>query len=574
MAQKTQTQKKTQMTLKERIKKEIEIYEETSLRYFPSFAPTQKDVIELIDHYWVSKYRDGDTDEYGYKMPFYNRVETPTLTASKMIDLDTKDVIIEAEEGQSYYPAWFFGKEVNIWMKENDFATFLNNAVLQWPKYGHIIAKKSGDRVELVPIQNIINDPAAPSILASPFLIEKHEYYPEQLREIGRKNGWQKIELAIEFCKSPITIYERHGYIEGENDNYFILAIPDDENLNNAIVLYQDTIDRSELYKELKWDDIPERALGRGQVEKLFEAQIAINQNEYLLRKGLRWTSKHVFQTTDETAAKNLMTDVDDGELLLTQSLVSPVPMEERNLHVYREDDSKWDTNIDRRTFSYDVVRGERAPAGTPLGSSILQTKMAGGYFDFKREQLGIFIKEILEDWVIPSFKNKKRDLHEIMLGEFDDEELERITHLIIGNRYNKKLIEHIAKTGEIPTMDERELMKSLIAEEVKSSKSIEVPKGFYDNLKYKIRVVITSEQIDTASKLTTLQTMMQILGSNPTVLQDKNIRRVFFEMLNLVGVSPVQFEETQNTPAQIGGSIARTVPPKVPAVISANKTV
>src|SRR3990167_7163476 len=90
-----------------------------------------------------------------------------------MIDFDTKDIRIIAEDGQSFYPAWMMGKDLKIWMKDQKnstgqrFGQFLNQIVLVYPKYGHLLAKKAKNSVHLVPIKNIRNQPDAISILAS-----------------------------------------------------------------------------------------------------------------------------------------------------------------------------------------------------------------------------------------------------------------------------------------------------------------------------------------------------------------------------------------------------------------------
>ena len=95
----------------------------------------------------------------------------------------------------------------------------------------------------------------------------------------------------------------------------------------------------------------------------------------------------------------------------------------------------------------------------------------------------------------------------------------------------------------------------------------VSIPKGAYDDLKYKIKIVIVGEEIDVASKLTTLQTVLQIIGSNPTILQDKRIRRVFYKMLDMAGINPKELglddvqaelsEVAEGVRAQRGGSIA-----------------
>ena len=561
----------------------IQDFEKTGLDNNPSFAKTQKDVIDLIDLYWVSKFKDNDIDTTGFKKTFYNVVDNPVEVSTKMIDLDTKDIKIIAEDGQSYYPSWLFGKELKLWMKNNkncyadgrwmDFGLFLNSLVSTWPKYGHLLLKKVGGRVYSVPLQNIANEPGATNFLESEYLIETHEYTPEQFEVEAKKNNWDNIGVVLEKLgkKERFKVYEYSGPLEGTDDNYFILP----EEIDEEFLLASGKRERSEFYRELKWDNIPGRALGRGQVEKLFEEQIAKNMNENLFRAGLRWSSKHIFQTRDQTIASNLMTDVENGDLLIVQSEVTPISVEERNLNAYRYSDDTIEKNIQKRTFAYDVIRGERTPAGTPLGSAILQTQMAGGYFNLKRESLGLFLKELLFDWIIPSFENTTKKEHKLMLGEFDEGELDKLKGLILTRRANKAFINHIKRSGRVPNKGERDILKAIVQEQIKGIKDIKIPKGYYDNLEYKIDVVITSEQIDTASRLTTLQTILQILGSNPTILKDPRTRKVFYKLIDLAGISPTEFEE--ETPgledvvpqqAQRGGSIAR-----IPPVIAPQQT-
>ena len=124
-------------------------YEKDIVKINPSFAPKQKDIIELIDFYWMNRFRDGEFDSTGFKKSFYNVVLNPTEVASKMIDLDTKDVKIVAEDGQSYYPSWIMSKDFKVWAKDRKnkdgktFGQLLNEIVYKFPKYGHILVKKA-----------------------------------------------------------------------------------------------------------------------------------------------------------------------------------------------------------------------------------------------------------------------------------------------------------------------------------------------------------------------------------------------------------------------------------------------
>lgn len=550
------------MTIFGQVKKEIESFEHSTLDMNPSYASTQKDIIDLVDFYWASKYKDGNIDALGFLKPFYNVIINPTEVAMKMIDLDTKDIKIVAEDGQSYYPAWLFGKELKLWMKEQKIGQLLNKIVYVYPKYGTVVLKKSGKKIDLVPLQNLINKPDAEK-LTDGLIIEEHE---EPVSEFSER-GWENIELALERNGDDydITYYEVYGDIEDENypdNNYFIVT-------DKGVIVHWDKIDSP--YKELHWDRLPGRWLGRGQVERLFEAQIQSNKISHYKDQSLHWTSKRVWQTRDTTVKKNLMTDIENGDILKINSEIIPVSTEERNLHAYREEEQRWDALIDKLGFSFDVIRGERSPAGTPLGSAILQTRMAGGFFDLKREDLGLFLKEVLFEWIIPEFEKTINKEHKIMLGEFDEEELTKLRNLILTNKTNKAIVNYVTENGKIPSRDEIVVIKGVVGEKLKTEKDIKIPKGYYDNLKYKIDIIITNEQIDLASKMSTLQTVLQIIGSNPTILQDPNTKKVFYQLLDLAGINPVQFE-TEEAPleetlikAQVGGSIAKAPPIAAP---------
>src|SRR3990167_5868234 len=88
----------------------------------------------------------------------------------------------------------------------------------------------------------------------------------------------------------------------------------------------------------------------------------------------------------------------------------------------------RWEQNAFKKTFTTEPLTGSRAPAGTPLGSTILQAKMAGGFYDQKKENLASFIKEVLWDWVIPEFKKAKKGKHEIFMKNLmsSDEDSEK----------------------------------------------------------------------------------------------------------------------------------------------------
>jgi hypothetical protein len=569
------------------IEQEVNHYKNTELPQNPTFAPTMSDVYELIDLFSVSKFRDGDKDSLGYKKVFFNIVNFVVDVCAKMLDLDTKDIFLKAEEGQSYWNPWIMQKELKFWMKDKYFARQLNEWGLKWAKYGDLWVKKVGDDVKWVPPQNMIYRVNATDYRTIP-LIERHEYGVDELRIVGKQAGWENIEEVIagssvssqtqsqgttigvkeDNINSGIIIYEvwfPKGYLD-EKSNWFVISKGSNKILAEA--------SKDCPYKKLAWEAIPGRLPGRGRIEQLFEDQIYLNRIANYKSSGLHWTSKHIYQTRSTNIEKNLMTQVDDGEILITNSEINPIVNEERNLSAYTADEQRWGQNALNRTFTTESISGQRAPAGTPLGSTVIQTQQATAFYKQKREELAEFIKEILWDWVLPLFTNEKRNEHKILIQNLidSDEESDKFFNLILSERMNK------LRSKSKLTPEQWEIRKSIQSELLKKEDLV-IPKGFYDDLKYKIDIMITGEQLDVQARQATFMTIFQIMGSNPTIFQDKKALRVFSKMLDMIGISPKDiFDDEvptmQNTiGAQRGGSIASPAPAPTPTMQPATQT-
>jgi len=541
-------------------KSELEKFNTTQLKLAPSFAPTHPEIVELIDLYWASKYRDGDTDSLGVRKCFYNVVENPVWVALKMTDIDTKDIILLPERNGDEILVWLLNKELKVWMKQTEFGRLINDINYSWVKYGSAVVKSVKGKLELVPIQNLIIEPTAKDIKSALYVVEKHSFSPDELRD----KGWENVEEVIGKKEDVrVDVFERYGKVEDSKNNYFIYA-----NDPNGIIhiLHQDKLSETP-YRDLHWDKLPGRWLGSGQTEKLFEAQIHLNKIANYKSRGLHWTSKHLYQTRDVTINKNLMTDVDDGEILKVISEVMPIANEERNLHAYREEEARWDHNIDKKSFAYDVIRGERAPAGTPLGSAVLQSQMAGGFFELKREEFGMFLKQLLIDFVIPQF-NKAKNAKHIFNFVGDEEELEKIDRLLARISADETALKIIAKRGGL-FADEFSLIRSFERSELKKGKSrkFKIPQGLYNDLEYKIDIIITGESVDVGRKITALQVALQNT-------QDPNQRkRLIKKILDLMGSggeilldeAPADLDEMAQTQMTQAGSA-----PRLPAQSSA----
>ncbi len=552
-----------------KIQNEIEYCETTQLDLNPYFAKTQLNLLNLIDLYWMSKFKDGDTDSFGKKV-FYNIVNLPVDVAAKMIDIDTKDIQLHPED-DNYWTTWVMQKELEYWMKDKYFGNQLNQFGFYLPKYGMLVVKKVDDDVKIVPLRNMRFRPDAVDFKDIP-KIEKHEYQKDEFEAEAKKRGWEnwknvdwdKVDKSI---SKKLNVFE--AWFPEDGDNYHILS----EDGTQFVKTHLD-----DPYKSTLWEKVDGRTMGKGNVEKLMEEQIYLNKIANLKAAGLTWTSLHLFQTKDNTVNQNLIGYQENGDILRVNSEVTPISTEERNLSFYNYEEGRIEGNAYKRVFTQEPITGGRAPSGTPLGSSVLQAQMSGGYYKQKKEQLANFIKEILWDWILPDFQKEMRKEHSILVRNLFDgsDNSEKFFKMNLDTRMNE------LKSKEYMTPQQWEIRRSIQAEIIKKGK-LNIPKGVYDNLKYKLNIVITGEEVDTQSKLTTLQTIFQILGSNPTVLQDPRTKKVFYKMLSVAGFNPVEIDDdqtptiieaTQDVRAKVGGSIAAPQRPTMPAMANATATV
>ena len=543
------------------IKNEIDYYD-TELESNPSFTPTQAEVLELAHLYSLSKYRDGDSGE----RVFYNIVNLPVEVASKMLDIDTRDIRLLGQDWNSYWPSWLKSRELNFWMKDKYFARQLNLYPVFLAKYGHLFVKKVADEVMIVDPRNLIVRPDVENLWETP-IIEKHEKAMDSFLAEAKNRGWDT--SGVETEADRIKYYEcwfPKGYLSYQ-DNYFIF-----EPASQTILA--STSQDEPHYKGLAWEKIFGRLLGRGQIEKLFKDQIYLNRIASYKADGLHWSSLHLFQSRDTNLMSNLLTEVENGDIIFGNAPLEPVRTEERNLQAYSYDEQRWEEAALRKSFSREPVTGERAPSGVPLGSTILQARMTAGFYDQKKENLASFIKEILWDWVLPSFEKANKKEHKILIENLvaGDEHSTEFLRLLTSKTMNKKVIEALGR-GEYIDREQYGIMSGIEAEKIKREE-FEIPKNFYSNLKHKIDITIVGENIDVAAKLSTLQVILQIVGSNPAVFDNPRTSKIIKKALDLSGFNPEDFDiDEPNLVQQVqsvrGGSVASPPVMSTPAALT-----
>lgn len=554
------------MKIIDEVKREIEYCEGTALNQNPSFAKTQPSLLNLIDLYYLSKYKDGDRDSLGQKKVFYNISTFPVEVASKMLDLDTKNIYIMSTD-KSYWTSWVMQKELEMWFKDKYFGTQLNLYPHYLAKYGHLVVKKVDDEVVIVPLPTLRFRPDVGSLKDTP-IIEQHFYFEDEFRAEAEKRGWDNWKKI-----KPMTARDKTYFVYNENKiPVFEAYFPKKKGDNYFIMAYDGTILASmrteSPYKDIWWDKIDGRTMGRGVIENNFEEQIYLNRMVDYKAEGLYWTSKHLYQTRDMSVKTNLLTETDNGEIFRVNDEIKPIQNEERNLGFYNYEEGRIENNAYRKSFVTEPISGGEAKAGTPFRSTFLQAQMASSFYNQKKQNMANFIKEILWDWVLPEFHKEKKGEHSILIKNLLDSssESDNFFKMILDEKMNK--LKGAEGLGSL-TPQQWEIRRAIQSKLLKRDK-MTIPKSIYENLKYKINIIITGEEVDIGKRTDAYQTILQMVGSNPTIRQDKLVMAIVYEMLNLIGVSPkdLPFEEPEQAledilvknrgggEAQVGGSL------------------
>jgi len=526
------------------------------------------ELLSKINHYYEGKFLSGDYDSKGARKFFKNITKKACDNATKYIDLDTKDFKFFSEFPNQDERVWVLSHDFTQWMKDTGFAKLLNDISQGYPKE-HVVIKKGGDKKwHIVPIYNLFMETGAQTLKESAFV---YELIP-MLRQDMDDRGWDTTKLPDVERFQVFDCYDR----KGKKWEHSVLARVDNggqykkEDFDGALEIFSD-IKTSLPYRELKWEDIPGRWLGFGIPEYVAGGQVVENDLENMERKGLKFTSLHIWKTRDTNIGNNMLTDVENGDIIKTKDDIVPVDVSEKNLAQYQTIHARMSSYIDSITFMWDAnsnIVNSRMPAA--LMQMLLQVQKS--YFTIKRQNFGIFIKELILDDILPSFEKQTKNEHRlnVLRSEGGAEHfINSIIEYIIGQR----AYDYAMKSGFYPTKQEFQAEVDRMKGEMMKRKnlSVLVPDGYYSDAKYILSIDATGESIDVATIGQALSEVMQMVNTNPAIIQNPVTRGILFKLLELRGVSPIDiglFEESvrQESPEgspegmqtlQPGGSIS-----------------
>ncbi len=532
-----------------------------------------RDIIRTIEFYTNDKYLSGNLDKLGREKPFYNICNYRVTVAKTATDIDVKDIKYEPDSLDDAIPTMLINHELYKYLKESNFSETLNDMGKTRPKYGGLLVKKYEDDGDLdIDVVEWTNVEFNPADVLGGIIVETHYMQPSELAE---KDGvWENInEVLKAHAKAnknkPAQIEIKE--VTGEFDHTFdpdIEQTPGNEVKFKKMCFYiacikkkkyflykEDLADDEDKYKYLPWEKV-KLGLGRGVVEDGFESQWATNDSMLAIKNAMELSGKVILATDSNKVQGNAVTGVDNGHIFQLEQgrTISSLNLAASSLPDYQNLIALWRQQYDNSVSVHDANTGEAPTAGTPYSQTALLNQVANSPFEYQREVWGIFLNEILNDWILPHLIKKIKKPH-YLVSEFSEEELTIIDEAIHAQNHTQMAIKTLT-TGNLVSPDQSAQIKDEVTKSLSrlgNKREIEVPEDFLD-VEGKITANITGELKNKQAVLASLaQIGKDIIATyNPNTgtygaMQDPFLRKLYGSIINMAG-TPITSADLKTT--------------------------
>lgn len=575
----------------------------------------QYNTIRKIHLYLNNQFESGPHDTQGNRKYFYNLCNYRNDQATKNIDIDSKDIQIGALQDASFAQSFFLRAEWTQYVKDENFGAKLNELVETLPRMGSVVWRKEKVDGKLkivdVDLRNVICDPTAFRLQDGP-MIYRHIMSGDEIRGMTRWNKEAVDAYLAHASGVPVSqfmgmgddsmsalasvssvlpefpVYEYWGDIpetllvgtkilgkaeprpNASRYCQVYCAGIDGQEGDRGEPLYIKEVDRSLFpFEEIHYRRMKGRWLGQGNVERLFPLQERANELVNRFYRSLRIGTIHLFQTRDRLFTKNVLTDMEDGDILETKSEINPIATELRAFNQYQNELRIIESQADRECNTFEVITGETLPTNTPFRLGSLQAQSAGKIYDFIRENIGLFLEVVLNKWLLPSFAKKLLSRSHILDVVGGVDELARFDEAFMKIHLYDAYKNYVMENNRLPNPEQIEVFKSTVLEQIsKDPRKTFVPAEYWEEMDYKIFVTVTGEGHNKASILESLTTVFQTIMTNPAALQDPRVMTVFNKIMEESGaMSPLALASVmgQGGASAAMGAMGKTSPAMAP---------
>lgn len=563
------------------------------IQIVPGYPFNQYYNIKRCHLYLNSKYEDSTLYNNRQKL-FFNIVIPPCEVAMRMLNIDTKNIRLWPLAPKSYFSTYLLEKEMKFWLKKHKLGQILNQLAEEAPRFGSVVLEKTVDGAEVVDLRRLILDPTVDKIQDSRFVTTISYMTPSQLRET---KGWdaRAIEQAVQnfannntmepyedqivnvnvMRSTPyIKVFKRYGEVpawwvddslkpgtkkgDATVKALFIVAGADLLEKNpegkpvgeKGVVLFKSLWRKDWPFKDFHYMKTKGRWLGIGIVEMLFDIQVRVNEMANQKRVAMEISTMHLFQTKDKSIVRNVLTDLQSGDLMITGpngNGIEPINNSAARFSEaeFKNEEERYSGQIDKLSFAYEALRGDTGDASTPLGTTQIAVAQGTSVFAFKKENLSLFLQDYFNDLVLPQLLRDLTAEH-IMRFTGNTQELQKLDEAaseVYANDYVKKKI----LSGSFTTTADFDAAKQkavAVYQKLGENRFLKIKNAFYDDAEFEFDFLITNEQADPAKMATNIQA---VLAEVPNLnMQDPMVKLLFSKLCEQLGISQGELELAQ----------------------------
>lgn len=519
------------------VEAEKSFYETQTIPLIEGDDFSQYQLIRAINFARRSRYIDDNaSDDIIGDFPYENISKYRIRLEARSTDFDIKHIEVAPVDSsdEARVAALVASKALHKKLRDIKFGTFLNRYADTRPEYGGVIVKKTRDGVHVVPWENVITDM---SDILGGVIIERHFMRPSQIK---KQTNWKNVDEAIRSATSDtiskdlkdssadeaetlarfIEVYEVHGelpvamlkmarkedYTEADLTTFVTCSIiynptgQDKDGEYTGIIFKAEEIAEADFpYKYDCRHPITGRGLGEGIPEELSEHQRWHNYYKTEQARAMAIGGKVLFVTDDAKVTDSVYDEgIEHGTILKVgenrmfqqlNTIPSSVPVVQTIIQDI-------DDSADRAVSSFEAVLGEESKSGTPFRAQYLQNVAGNSQFEREREDMGLFITEIIEDWLLEdALKDAARTGY--IDDNFTKQDLAMIDKALVEKQVQQAVIEQLRSSESVmpEQLDQMRQSVQIGLAEKGTRRRIEDIKTFIKMAGKKVLIHTTDEQ-------------------------------------------------------------------------------
>ncbi len=564
-----------------KIRKENDDFYHQYISIVPGYSFNQYETLKRIHLYLNSKFEGGGS-YMGREKLFFNVVVPACEVAAKMLNVDTKDIRLIPQDAKSYFSSYLLEKELKQWLKTSKLANVLNKIAEEGPRYGSVVLEKVKGGAKVVDLRKLVLDPTVENIKDSRFVTTIHYMTPSELEA----TGWDNVDIAIsrfgsteqssyedgsgtmnQLVSTPyVKVMKRYGEVpqwwidEKKNPGtkegdrlvkalYIVCGV--DSRLKNekgedvgegGIILFKSRWYKEWPFKDFHFTKVLGRWLGLGIVESLFDTQVRLNELKNQKRISMEISTIHLFQTPDKQIVRNVLSDLESGDVLMSPNGIEPIANEERNLSAFDGEEASYIQQSQRLSFAYPAMVGDTGMASTTATATINAQQQGSSTFGFKKENYTNMLRDFFNDLVLPELIKDLTAEH-IMRFTGSSQELQKLDEAASELHANDFIKSRIL-AGQDVLPEEVDFEKERAIKEYRKlgdNRFIRIKEKFYDDATFEFDFNIGNEQINPQTIASNTQALLA--AYNPQAMSDPIYKLFYFKYGSALGISQGEIE-------------------------------